>query len=148
MARKAKGSSAADVAAAFESDVKFKTYSTSEFYKFDEGDELKGVLVSLRDHQLPDRRAKVKGTTKEVRVYSIRLEDGNIIKLAGRAVLDRNFDDIMDENGGFVVENRRYSGVGYEWLQNRLVIINRGENDETHDGNELGTYEIRIEEGD
>jgi hypothetical protein len=148
MAKK-KSESVTDVAKAFESDVNFKKYGgNAEFFKFEEGEEIRGILISLRDHELPDRRAKVKGTMKMVRVYSIRMEDGSTVKLAGRATLDRTFDDIMDENGGYAVENKRYSGVGYEWLQNRAIILNRGDDGETSDGNVLGTYEVRVEEGD
>ena len=68
-----------------------------------------------------------------------------VLKIGGRTILDRMFDDIMDENGGFSVDNKRYSGKGYEYLQDRIVKMNRGDDTETADGNPLGTYEIAVE---
>ena len=145
MAKGKRGESAADVQAAFTSDVKFKSYKNdgSGFDEFNEGQEITGILVSIRDHQITDKRTK---KPKDIRVYSVRVGDGSVMKIGGRTLLDRMFDDIMDENGGFVVENRRYSGPGYDYLQNRAIKLNRGDDSETSEGNPLGTYEIGIEE--
>jgi hypothetical protein len=145
MAKGKRGESAGDVAAAFTSDVKFRSYKNdgSGFDEFNEGDEIQGILVSIRDHQITDKRTK---KPKDIRVYSIRVGDGTVKKIGGRSLLDRMFDDIMDENGGFAVENRRYSGAGYEYVQNRAIKLNRGDDTKTSEGNPLGTYEIGIEE--
>jgi hypothetical protein len=144
MARK-KGASPDELKTAFEGDVKFKSYKNdgSGFDEFAEGDEIMGVLLSIRDHAIKDKRTKL---PKDIRVYSIRTADGSVKKIGGRTILDRMFDDIMDENGGYEVLNRRYSGPGYEYLQNRVVKLNRGDDSETSEGNPLGTYEVAVEE--
>jgi len=123
---------------------KYKTYKNEGFVDFAEGQEIEGTLISIRDHSMMDRRKKI---LKDVRVYNIRLEyDDSLIRLAGRTMLDRMADDIMDENGGFEVENRRYSGKGYEWFINRSVKFIRGEDTQTNEGNQLGMYEILVED--
>jgi hypothetical protein len=132
-----------DVAEGFATDIRFKTYKSEGFYTFAEGDELVGTLLSIRDQTIMDRRKKME---KVIRVYNIRTADGKTIKLGSRAMLDRMIDDIMDENGGFEVQNHRYSGKGYEYLQQRLIKINRGEDEETTSGDGMGSYEIGIEE--
>jgi hypothetical protein len=131
-----------ELSEAMESDIKMKTYKQEAFTKFDEGDSFQGVLVSIRDHGMKDKRTKL---PKEVRVYSIRLEDG-MVRISGRTILNRLIDEIMDEHGGFEVVNRNYSGLGYEFIKNRLVRFERGDNTETVDGNVLGTYEVSVEE--
>ena len=149
------GVSAEDAAKAFGTDIKFKSYRNDGqgFDDFEEGQEIIGTLVSIRDHNITDRRTK---QPKDIRVYSIRVvipkeeqvEGGptdKVLKIGGRTILDRMFDDIMDENGGFSVDNKRYSGKGYEYLQDRIVKMNRGDDTETADGNPLGTYEIAVE---
>ena len=139
-----KGNNPNEVADSFATDIKFKSYKSEGFFKFEEMEELVGTLVSIRDQTITDRRSK---QPKIIRVYNIRLaEDGRMIRLGSRAMLDRMFDDIMDEHGGFNVENMRYSGPGYEFLQNRIVKVNRGEDAETVSGDELGTYEVGVEE--
>lgn len=130
---------------AFASDVKFKSYKNdgSGFDKLEEGDEIIGVLVSIRDHSITDTRTK---KPKDIRVYSIRTPDGSVKKIGGRTILDRMFDDILDENGGFDVQNHRYTGPGYDAIKDKIVKINRGDDTETRDKNPLGTYEVAIEE--
>jgi hypothetical protein len=134
-----------EVAEGFASDVKFRSYKNdgAGFDKLEEADIITGVLVSIRDHQITDKRTKA---PKDIRVYSIRVEDGSVKKIGGRTILDRMFDDIMDENGGFIVENRRYSGPGYDYAKDRMVRIERGDDTETGEGNPLGTYQVDIEE--
>jgi hypothetical protein len=136
---------AGEVQKGFTSDMRFRSYKNDGkgFDEFHEGDEIVGILVSIRDHQITDRRTNL---PKEIRVYSIRTDDGTVKKVGGRALLDRLVDDIMDEYGGFIVENRRYSGQGYVYIQNRAIKIVRGDDSQTHDGNPLGTYEVAIEE--
>jgi hypothetical protein len=139
----------AEVGKAFESDAKFRTYKNDGqgFDDFEEGQEIIGVLVSMRDHQITDNRTH---ELKDIRVYSIRVavEGGGdqTLKIGGRTILDRMFDEIMDEHGGYVIENRQYKGAGYDYLKNRLLKLNRGEDTRTAKGNPLGTYEIAVEE--
>lgn len=140
---------AADMKAAFGADIKFRTYKNdgAGFDEFDENQEIVGVLVSIRDHTITDNRTNL---PKDIRVYSIRiaLEGGGerVIKIGGRSILDRLFDDIMDENGGYAVDNKRYTGQGYEYIRNRLIKMSRGDDSQTAKGNPLGTYEIAVEE--
>jgi hypothetical protein len=137
--------SAEDLEKAFGEDVKFKSYKNdgSGFDDFEIEQEIIGVLVSIRDHSITDRRTK---KPKDIRVYSIRIPDGTVLKIGGRTILDRLFDDIMDENGGFDVQNRRYTGTGYDYLKDKAIKMNRGKDTRTGDGNPLGTYEVAVEE--
>jgi hypothetical protein len=134
----------AEMEKAFSEDAKFRSYKNDGkgFDEFNEGDEIVGVLLSIRDHQITDQRT---GDPKDLRVYTIRTDSGTK-RIGGRTILDRMFDEIMDENGGFLVENRRYTGKGYDYLQNRLIKLNRGEDTKTRNKNPLGTYEIGLEE--
>lgn len=138
-----KGNNPNDVAEGFAADVKFKMYKSEGFYKFEAGDHFIGTLLSIRDVEIMDRRKKEE---KIIRVYNFRAEDGTTIKLGSRAMLDRMFDDIMDENGGFAVENNRYSGKGYEYLQGRIIRLDRGEDIPTASGDDMGSYEVSVEE--
>ena len=137
--------STSDISDAFAKDVKFKSYKNDGqgFDDFEENQEILGTLLSIRDHNITDRRTRL---PKDVRVYSIRMADGSVKRIGGRTILDRMFDDIMDENGGYTVENRRYDGPGYKYVQGRIVKLNRGQDTETADGNPLGTYEVHVEE--
>jgi len=150
MAKKNQNPKPGDVADAFRQpaegeEVKFKSYRNDGkgFDEFNEGDEIVGILVSIRDHPITDQRS---GDPKDIRVYSIRISDGTVLKIGGRTILDRMFDDIMDENGGYMVDNRRYSGKGYEYLQNRAIKMVRGDDTRTRNKNPLGTYEVMVEE--
>jgi hypothetical protein len=127
-----------------EEDIKFRSYKNDGkgFTDLQVGAEIMGVLVSVRDQEITDRRTHER---KIIRVYSIRGED-DLMKLGGRALLDRVFDDIMDEHGGYSVENKRYIGSGIEWVQNRMVKFIRGDDIKSADGNRMGTYEILVEE--
>ncbi len=143
MAKK-RGESVDEVKDAFSSDTRFKSYKSDSagFDELDEGGEITGILVSIRDQQLKDKRTK---QLKTVRVYSIRTDEGQK-RISGRTLLDRMADDIMDEHGGYSVENNRYSGPGYDWFCNRAVKFLRGDDTRTGEGNPLGTYEILVEE--
>jgi hypothetical protein len=146
MAKRKSNPTADELQNAFEEDgVKFRKYKNdgAGFDKLEESDEITGVLVSIRDHQITDKRTK---QLKDIRVYGIRTGDGTVKKIGGRALLDRMFDDIMDENGGYDVTNRRYSGPGYDAIKDKVIKINRGEDTTTSGGDPLGTYEISIEE--
>lgn len=143
----AKKNSASDYEAGFkqrEVPEGFKAYRNDGkgFDELKEGQEIAGELVSIRDHQITDQRTN---EPKDIRVYSIRTEDGTL-KIGGRTILDRQFDEIMDENGGFTVENRRYAGRGYEYLRGREIRLFRGEDTKTRMNNPLGTYEILVKE--
>ena len=144
MARKPQNPAEPGTGHDIEDDIKFRSYKNDGkgFAELHEGGQIMGVLVAIRDQSIRDRRTR---ETKTIRVYSIRSDDG-LLKLGSRALLDRVFDDIMDEHGGYQVENKRYTGPGIEWIQNRMVKFIRGEDVETGEGNPMGTYEILVEE--
>lgn len=135
-----------DVEQAFRKDSKFKSYKkdgTASFDELEEGGEVTGVLIVIRNQNIIDTRSKKE---KEIRVYSIKTADGSVKRISGRTLLDRCADEIMDENGGFEVENRNYKGKGYEWFINREVKFIRGDDTRTKHGDQLGTYEILVAE--
>lgn len=125
-------------------DVKFKSYASDGkgFYELRVGEEVTGVFISVKDQQITDIRSHL---PKDIRVYSIRLENGEIIKLGSRALLDGYFDDAMDANGGYNVESKRYSGPGIEWIRGKVIKIVRGADKKTKGGT-LGQYDLLIEE--
>lgn len=137
--------SSTDLATAFGEDLRFKSYKNdgSGFDDLQPNTEIIGVFVSVRDHEITDRRTKAR---KPIRVYSIRSAEGQVLKIGSRSILDRVFDDLMDENGGYTVENKRYAGPGILYIQGRVVKFIRGEDTKTHENNPLGTYEIQVAE--
>lgn len=128
---------------AIREDGQFKSYKNEGkgFDELPEGGEIVGVFIGVKDQTITDIRTHAK---KVVRVYSIRSDDGNVQKIGSRALLDGLFDDIMDDHGGFDVENSRYIGPGIEWLKNRVVKIIRGDDKKTSNGR-MGTYEFLVE---
>lgn len=144
MAKKPRGESVEDVKNAFTSDVKFKSYKADSrgFDELEPGGEVTGILLSIRDQTIKDKRTNV---MKNVRVYAIQTAD-EVVRISGRTLLDRMADDIMDEHGGYAVEHQRYSGPGYDWFTKRAVKFLRGDDMRTGEGNPLGTYEILVEE--
>lgn len=127
-------------------DVRFKSFKNTgkgDFYKLKAGDSVTGVFISLRMRKIKDRRTKL---PKQIRVYALRMADGNIIKIGTRALLDSCFDDVMDEHGGMELMETQFQGKGIDWITNRVIKINRGEDTETTEGDEMGTYEILVEE--
>jgi hypothetical protein len=141
-----KTTSTEGIADAFASDIRFKSYANKgkgSFAKLDEGSEIAGIFVSVRFRKIKDRRTH---EPKTIRVYAIRTTDGEVQKVGSRALLDSCFDDIMDEHGGYTVEDMNFTGPGIKWITNRLVKFVRGEDTETSEGDEMGTYEILVEE--
>jgi hypothetical protein len=147
MAKERRTTTAADVAGAFKTDGRFKSYKkdgSATFDELEEGHEVAGELIVIRNQTITDTRTK---QPKEIRVYSIKLEDGSIKRISGRALLDRAAEDIMDEHGGFTIANKEYSGEGYKWFINRPVKFIRGDDTRTKsDRNQMGTYEILVAE--
>lgn len=128
-------------------DVQFKSYRNDGkgFDDLSEGQEIVGIFVGVKDQEIKDTRTKQR---KMVRVYSIRDDEGTVHKIGSRALLDGIFDDIMDEHGGYVVENKRYGGPGMDFLRNKIVKFVRGSNRKTSGGDPMGTYEILVETDD
>lgn len=127
-----------------ESQVKYQSYKNDGkgFDELNEGQHIEGILVSIRDHEITDTRTRQR---KSIRVYSIRTGE-IVLKIGGRAILDRIFDDIMDEKGGYTVETGRYKGPGYEAIRDKAIRIDRGQDTKTQQKNPMGTYEVGIEE--
>jgi hypothetical protein len=145
-----KGNTPSDVGAGFtegtESDIKYRSYKNDGkgFDTLDEGQEIQGILVSIRDHEITDTRTRER---KTIRVYAIRNNDfDTTLKIGGRAILDRIFDDIMDEHGGYTVESGRYRGPGYEAIKDKAIRIARGKDTRTAQKNPMGTYEVGVED--
>ena len=145
MAKKSTQAGADELTKSFGEDVRFRSFKNDGkgFDDLEPGQEIVGVFVSVRDHEITDTRTKAR---KHIRVYSIRTADDSVKKIGSRSILDRVFDDVMDENGGYTVENKRYSGPGINWLSGRVVKFVRGEDMKTREGNPLGTYEIQVAE--
>lgn len=142
---KSQGTTSGDVAAAFADGIKFASYKNTgkgNFNKLEPGGEIAGIFVSMRYRKIKDTRTR---EDKVIRVYSIRTAEG-VAKVSGRALLDSCFDDVMDEHGGYTIVNNTASGSGIEWITNRPVKFLRGEDTETRQGDEMGTYEILVEE--
>lgn len=140
--------SAGDLAEALgkSKDLHFKSYKAdgSGFDDLEEGQEIIGVFVSVRQQHIKDKRTKQQ---KPIRVYSIRVEDGSTKKIGSRTLLDRMFDDVMDEHGGMTADPMgRYTGPGIDWIKGRVVKFVRGDDTKTADDNPMGTYEILVEE--
>ena len=144
MARKATSSELANEMG--NDNVKMRSYKAGKdnFTPLNEGEEVTGTFISLREKTIKDRRTRL---PKTIHVYTLRGEDG-MLKIGSRALLDSCFDDIMDEHGGFSLgaDNKTYIGPGIEWITNRVVKFVRGDDEETVDKNPRGTYEILVEE--
>lgn len=112
----------------------FRSFSsdTTGFYELNEGDSIEGIFINRRKQTIKDRRTKA---MKDIWVYRIRTEEG-IINLGGRALLDRQFEDALDD----------MFGGNLEALKGKRVQINRGEDGQTGDGNPIGQYELLIED--
>jgi len=101
-----------------------------KFYDIKEGAQIKGTLVSCRQQEIQDQRTK---RPKTIWVYRIRLDDtDHTVQIGGRALLDQQFQDAADD----------MSGGDMTALRNIPVIINRGRDEVTRDGNPMGTYEL------
>jgi len=96
---------------------------------FIEGEEIRGTFIHVKEVEIKDRRTKEK---KIIRVYVIKLKDGNMARIGSRALLDDAYDEVIATLGGM------------DKLQNREVSFIRGEDVSTGDGNPLGTYEIIV----
>lgn len=96
---------------------------------FVEGEEIRGRFLGMREKQITDKRTREK---KNIRVYSIQLQNGSVAKIGSRALLDGAFDDTVDGVGGL------------EKLIGQEVSFIRGEDKKTSGGDPMGTYEIIV----
>jgi hypothetical protein len=97
--------------------------------KFVEGEEIRGIFMSMAEKTITDRRS---GELKSIRIYSIKLPDTSIARIGSRRLLDDAFDEVVTEL------------KGEENLRGRDVSFIRGEDVETADHNPMGTYEIIV----
>lgn len=145
MAKKTQGTGS-ELADELGKDIRFKSYKNegkSDFAKIKPGDSITGVFISLRMRKIKDRRTKM---PKDIRVYALRTAESGVVKIGSRALLDSCFDDIMDDHGGMELIENQFGGPGIKWITNRVITINRGDDTETSEGDEMGTYEILVEE--
>ena len=108
----------------------FKSESGS-FHELKELDEIEGILIAVRQQRIRDKRTKL---PKDILVYRIQLDSGELISLGGRTMLDKQMLDACD------------SMFGGDWnaMKGAEVVISRGEDVKTSEGNPLGTYEVLI----
>lgn len=110
----------------------FKT-DTRKFYELRQGQSIAGVFLGVRTVRIKDKRTKL---PKDIQVYRIRQEDDSIESVGGRAMLDQQFHDAIDE----------LYGGNPEAARGARIIINRGEDKRTSDNNPMGTYELLLED--
>lgn len=111
--------------------------------KFDSlavGDVLTGVFMGARHQQITDTR-----TRKPKSVFVIKLretETDEVKKIACATMLERAFEDLVDEygNGDETTAINRLRGT--------KLTLTRGEDERTQGGNQIGTYEIFVHEAE
>ena len=111
-----------------------------ELGKFDPinpGEEIKGIFMNASKTTITDRRTKA---PKEIMVYKLRdlQSSDRVYKVAGATMLDRAWEDVVDEYGNSDHETT------IKTLRGKTMSIVRGQDGETFEGNRLGSYEIII----
>lgn len=97
--------------------------------KFVEGEEIRGIFMSMTEKTITDRRTK---DAKSIRIYTLKLQDGSTARIGSRRLLDDAFDEMVTELGG------------EEKLRGKDLSFIRGADVETADNNPMGTYEIIV----
>lgn len=92
------------------------------------GEEIRGKFVRMRKVMITDRETRER---KEINAYDLQLEDGSNVSISGRALLDDAFRDVFD-------------AIGQDKLAGQEISIIRGEDVDTPEGNQMGTYEILV----
>jgi hypothetical protein len=102
------------------------------FTPINEGEEIKGKFVRMRNVTITDRTTHER---KTIKAYDLILEDGSAASISGRALLDDAFQDVFD-------------AIGADKLAGQTISIIRGEDVETATtettGHMMGTYEIIV----
>ena len=102
------------------------------FTPINEGEEIRGTFVRMRNVSIVDRNS---GERKTIKAYDLTLADGTKVSISGRALLDDAFNDVFD-------------AVPHDKLIGQEISIIRGEDVETATtettGNMMGTYEVLI----
>jgi len=113
----------------------FRSFKTEEsgFKELNPGESIEGVFVSRRRQTIKDTRTKA---PKDIWVYRVRTDTEGIVNIGGRAMLDRQFEDIVDDM--FAGSENAIKGL--------RIVINRGDDKKTRDGNPIGSYEVLIED--
>jgi hypothetical protein len=133
MAQK-KQTTKSDFANAFSEPAKgFRRFEKQEFYELSANETLAGTFVSARTQTIQDRKTK---TPKDIMVYRIKTDDGKIVALGGRAMLDSQFHEAVDD---------MFAG-NWDAMRGRRIIIERGDDSQTGEGNRLGTYQLMVSE--
>lgn len=120
-----KGLTSADLVDGFRS---FNSKSAGLF-EFVEGQTIDGTFLSRRLETITDKDTQA---PKQIWVYRIATSEG-LLKLGGRTMLDRMFDDIIDE---------MFGGDETTMRGHKIQII-RG-TDVKKDKKNIGQYDIRI----
>ena len=97
---------------------------------FVEGETIRGKFKGVKEVNIRDRRSTVPGTRKDIRIYMLDLADGTTARIGSRTLLDDAFDEVCAAVGG------------WERLVGKDIAFVRGEDIETEDHNQLGTYTI------
>lgn len=113
----------------------FRTFASNDagFKELNPGDSISGVFVSRRKQIIRDSRTR---SPKEILVYRLRTDEDGIVNIGGRTMLDRQFEDILDDM--FLGRLDDMKGL--------RLVINRGSDSRTRDGNPIGQYEILVED--
>src|SRR5262245_24841504 len=101
------------------------------FYTLNEGDEVKGKFIRMRNVSFNDRET---GERKSIRAYDMTV-DGKQISISSKALLDEAFDDVFAE-------------IPQDQLKGMEISIIRNKDVETptsaETGNLMGTYEVLV----
>jgi hypothetical protein len=93
------------------------------------GDSVEGTFQGRRQITIKDR---VTREPKDIWVYTFTDEDGKRFLISGRTMLDQAMDELIESEGGL----DRFIGSD--------LRINRGDDERTGSGFDMGTYEIMI----
>jgi hypothetical protein len=111
---------------------------TGKFDSLKVNESITGIFMGAKSQTITDRRARPP-VPKDVFVLKLRDEEHDrVIKLPCASMLLQTWEDLVDEYGNGDQE------AAITALRGKKMVINRGEDSSTRDGNKLGTYEIIV----
>lgn len=93
---------------------------------FVEGEEIKGKFIHMKNVTIKDKRTHL---AKDIRVYVLELENGDMARIGSRALLDDAFDEVISVYGE---------------ITGKTLSFIRGEDKELEGNATMGTYEIIV----